>query len=517
VPVSQVFKPDESAIARQVLSERVRVFTDRAVNGVYYAILATFVLAWMQLEVAGLSAALTWLCWINLVKVLVLVLGLRYRADPNNDYNAQRWGRVQIACAPLLGLAWGSSVWFFWVDGQMLQYMANICVLVAVTSISLTIVSPFASATALLTAGVVLPVLAHLLVVHNPLALQVAVGMVVLFAVQLRYARIGRLQLLLALETAVRNAALASQIKIREQQYRLLAENSQDVIWTYNLNLERFSYVSPSVQSLRGYTPEEVMAQSLEEAMTAASANLVRKTLDEQLARIALGERDHLTCTMEVDQPHRDGHTVHTEVVTSVIFNDLDRPVSLMGITLDITERKKVEQELERLSHVDMLTGLYNRRRFMQLSEHELSRKRRYGGELAVFMMDLDHFKTVNDTYGHQTGDLVLQKLGEICRDVLRDLDCVGRLGGEEFAVVLPRTDVDHAMAVAERLRDTVEKTSIQSPQGESVHCTISIGVATMQEDRISLDTLLSQADRALYQAKHEGRNRVLLFSDATA
>jgi diguanylate cyclase (GGDEF)-like protein len=160
-----------------------------------------------------------------------------------------------------------------------------------------------------------------------------------------------------------------------------------------------------------------------------------------------------------------------------------------------------------------MLTGLANRRRFMQLAEHELSRKRRYGGELAVFMMDLDHFKVVNDTYGHQTGDLVLQKVGEICREVLRDLDCVGRLGGEEFAVLLPRTDVEHAMAVAERLRDAMEHASVAASHGETVRFTISIGVATLRDETTSLDTLLNQADRALYQAKHCGRNRVTLFS----
>jgi diguanylate cyclase (GGDEF)-like protein/PAS domain S-box-containing protein len=337
--------------------------------------------------------------------------------------------------------------------------------------------------------------------------------MVVLVIVQLRYAKVARLQLLLALDTAVRNAALVSQITLSEQQYRLLAENSQDVIWTFDLASDRFSYVSPSVHSLLGFTPEEVMAQALEEAMTAESAARMRKTLADLLVQIEGGKRDHLTGTMEVDQPHREGHIVSTEVVTSVIFNDRDQPVNVLGITRDITERKKVAQELERLSQVDMLTGLANRRRFMQLAEQELSRKRRYGGDLAVFMMDLDHFKSVNDTYGHQTGDLVLQKLGDICREVLRDLDCVGRLGGEEFAVVLPSTDVDHAMLVAERLREAVENAAVTDPKGAIVRCSISIGVTTLHDDSISLDTLLSQADRALYQAKHQGRNQVSLFA----
>jgi diguanylate cyclase (GGDEF)-like protein len=247
--------------------------------------------------------------------------------------------------------------------------------------------------------------------------------------------------------------------------------------------------------------------------MTPDSAALLRGTLAQQLAQIT-GQSNHPTCTVQVDQPHRDGGIVHTEVVTSVIFNEQNQPVSLLGITRDITERKKVEQELERLSQVDMLTGLANRRRFMQLAEHELSRKRRYGGDLAVFMMDLDHFKVVNDTYGHQTGDLVLQRVGEICREILRDVDCVGRLGGEEFAVLLPRTDTAHAMAVAERLRDAVAQASVYAPHGETVRFTISIGVATMQEEHTTLDALLNQADRALYQAKHSGRNRVSLYGD---
>jgi diguanylate cyclase (GGDEF)-like protein/PAS domain S-box-containing protein len=495
------------------MSERVRVFTDRTVDGVYSAILGTFLLAWMQVRVAGMGHALAWLACINTVEALVLLLGYGYRAAPKNDLTTMRWGTLQIACAPLLGLAWGSSVWFFWVDGQFLEYLANITVLVAVTAITLTIVSPFASATALFSAGVVLPVLVQLLVVPNPLSTQIAVGMMVLFIVQLRYAKVARLQLLHALDTAVRNAALVSQIRLSEQHYRLLAENSHDVIWTFDLHTERFSYVSPSVHGLRGFTPEDVMAQTLEEAMTPESAALLRRTLAEQLAQITGGQRNHPTCTIEVDQPHRNGGIVRTEVVTSVIFNEKDQPVSLLGITRDITERKKVEQELERLSQVDMLTGLVNRRRFIQLAEHELSRKRRYGGDLAVFMMDLDHFKVVNDTYGHQTGDLVLQKVGEICRDVLRDVDCVGRLGGEEFAVLLPRTDVDHAMAVAERLRETVENASVAASHGETVRFTISIGVTTMRDDATDLDALLNQADHALHQAKHGGRNRVSLYS----
>jgi len=184
----------------------------------------------------------------------------------------------------------------------------------------------------------------------------------------------------------------------------------------------------------------------------------------------------------------------------------------LLGVTRDITERKKTEQELEKLARTDVLTGLANRRWFMALAEQELSRTHRYGGPLSVFMMDIDHFKNVNDTYGHQTGDLVLQKLGELCREALRDVDCVGRIGGEEFAVVLPQTDGARALEVAERVRQMVAHAEVAVERGLPVHFTLSIGVATLVGANTNIDTLLGQADGALYEAKRAGRNRVCVF-----
>ena len=179
----------------------------------------------------------------------------------------------------------------------------------------------------------------------------------------------------------------------------------------------------------------------------------------------------------------------------------------------DITERKKAEQRLETLAQIDVLTGLANRRHFMTLAEQELSRAQRYGGALSLLMVDIDHFKSINDTYGHHTGDLVLQKLGALFQEALRDIDIFGRVGGEEFAGVLPQTSAEQALDVAERLRQIVERAEFTRAHGLPLHITLSIGVTTLTDRSSNIDTLLGQADSALYRAKSGGRNQVRVFS----
>ena len=182
---------------------------------------------------------------------------------------------------------------------------------------------------------------------------------------------------------------------------------------------------------------------------------------------------------------------------------------TVFGVIQDISDRKLIEHELERLAQTDTLTGILNRRHFMLLAEQELSRTARYDGEMSVLMIDIDHFKVVNDTYGHHAGDLVLQELGRVFRQEMREVDFAGRIGGEEFSVVLPQTTMANALEAAERLRRAVEQTKVPLEQGLPIVMTVSIGVASLQDPKTNIDTLLGQADTALYEAKHQGRNRV--------
>lgn len=165
-------------------------------------------------------------------------------------------------------------------------------------------------------------------------------------------------------------------------------------------------------------------------------------------------------------------------------------------------------QSMEEMSVRDGLTGLYNRRYLERALEAEFSRVRRYGGLLSVLLFDIDHFKKVNDGYGHQAGDAVLKAIAARLREVLRQSDIAGRYGGEEFTVLLPNTELDGAVIFAERLREVIAAEPVVTKAG-SVPVTISIGVSELRAETPSHEKLVHEADMALYRAKDAGRNCV--------
>lgn len=169
------------------------------------------------------------------------------------------------------------------------------------------------------------------------------------------------------------------------------------------------------------------------------------------------------------------------------------------------------QQELTKLATTDFLTGSSNRRMFLELGEKEVRRAERYGHPLSVLMLDVDHFKSVNDGYGHCCGDQVLQFLVRKGQEILRPSDILGRLGGEEFAVILPETDSETAFKVAERLRLAYEQASFRTDDGNKMGVTVSIGVVSRQPGELGMENILNRADKALYLAKNSGRNCCVL------
>ena len=167
----------------------------------------------------------------------------------------------------------------------------------------------------------------------------------------------------------------------------------------------------------------------------------------------------------------------------------------------------KLLLELERMANTDSLTGLLNRRRFIEALETEFSRFKRHGEKFAVMMGDLDHFKAINDQFGHPTGDEVLKQFSRIASETLRTNDVLGRLGGEEFCVLLPHTTTDSGMIPAERIRQSCGAISIQTDKGLPA-VSMSIGLTEVQAADQSADEVLQRADQALYLAKSKGRNR---------
>ena len=185
-----------------------------------------------------------------------------------------------------------------------------------------------------------------------------------------------------------------------------------------------------------------------------------------------------------------------------------DEDVLLIGVS-DITRQKELEAELVRLAEIDGLTEILNRRSFMERSAMELKRAFRHRTPTSLLIIDIDHFKNVNDTYGHHVGDEVLRSLARRLADGLRREDLLGRIGGEEFAALLPQTDLEGALLAAERLRLAVESMVVPC-DGWEIRITVSIGASLQEAERVQdLERLLKSADSALYAAKQNGRNRV--------
>ncbi|MDW5377059.1 GGDEF domain-containing protein [Halomonas sp. HP20-15] len=176
------------------------------------------------------------------------------------------------------------------------------------------------------------------------------------------------------------------------------------------------------------------------------------------------------------------------------------------GVLIDVSEQVVQQRHLRKLSDTDELTGLANRRRLMQRLREEMSSARRHARPLSLLLLDLDHFKRINDTWGHLKGDQVLKQLAELCCNALRGEDLVARLGGEELAILLPCTPIEAAVQLAERLREAIAGHDFGITQGR---VTASLGAAEYQ-DNDTIDELIERADRGLYAAKHAGRNRVL-------
>ncbi len=184
----------------------------------------------------------------------------------------------------------------------------------------------------------------------------------------------------------------------------------------------------------------------------------------------------------------------------------------ILGVNLDITDRKELELALIHLANTDALTGCMSRRHFFELAQQEFARACRYGAQFSLIMLDLDHFKQINDQYGHAVGDKVLQSVVSTSYQLLRNVDLYGRLGGEEFAILLPETSLTYAVEVADRLREAVAANTIVLEASGSMAVTVSIGVATLSGADTDLNSLMNRADQALYNAKNTGRNRVVCY-----
>ena len=203
----------------------------------------------------------------------------------------------------------------------------------------------------------------------------------------------------------------------------------------------------------------------------------------------------------------------HFDMRVTRVFNDNESSIGKMILFRDISEEIKMLDEITRLATIDSLTSVNNRRSFFELAKKEFSRKSRDRYPLAMIMMDVDHFKQINDQYGHGAGDQLLSKVAKLLMENVRQYDIVGRYGGEEFLILMPSADQNCAQNIAERVCEKIKKSQLVYDKNE-IHITVSMGVACVDsnDEEIDLDKLIMRADKALYAAKKDGRNQVVVW-----
>ena len=213
-------------------------------------------------------------------------------------------------------------------------------------------------------------------------------------------------------------------------------------------------------------------------------------------------------CRDDQNRRKRSGEEFIAHITLDAVRKVTGEISGFVEVFHDITEQKRREDRLYQRATRDALTGLYNRGHFTEMATLEIDRARRFAEPLSVALLDIDHFKKINDTYGHEIGDKAIVCLATTCAQHIRKIDFIGRIGGEEFALMLPRANKEPAMDAAQRLRIKLSEQRVPVLD-KDVHFTVSIGIATLRPTTKDLAELLRNADAALYKAKREGRNRV--------
>ncbi|MCX7172578.1 MAG: diguanylate cyclase [Proteobacteria bacterium] len=320
---------------------------------------------------------------------------------------------------------------------------------------------------------------------------------------------LGAILSLIAYQTRARRfdeSLLKAQAAVEKSQasFELLLSSAGEGIYGVDL-AGHTTFINPAALGMLGFDREEVLGQDQHRLFHPTHVDGSPNPHGD--CPIFLTLADGMRREVEDHFIRKGGETFPVHLtVTPILENGLR--VGAAAVFQDITRRKETERELVRLATTDPLTGIANRRRFIEQLEMEHARVRRFGGFAALLMLDLDFFKRVNDTYGHALGDAVLCHFAALAESHLRRVDLFGRLGGEEFGILLPGTDLAGATEFAERFRQHVADNPVPGDK-EPVSYTVSIGVTEFDAQDSDPDSVLARADRALYLAKERGRNRV--------
>lgn len=292
---------------------------------------------------------------------------------------------------------------------------------------------------------------------------------------------------------------IEAQLRESEQNFRRLFDSLQDVYYRTNAQ-GVVQHVGPGVRRVLGYEPHEIEGRTAESYYPQSTDRDAFKA-----AILADGEVSDFPGQMV----RRDGRVIDISISSHALYDHAGNFAGVEGIYRDVTQRKNLERELQRLATTDMLTGIANRRAFLETAESAYAHSCHSGEPLTLLMLDLDHFKAINDRYGHLEGDRALVAFAQAVKSQLRASDTVGRLGGEEFGVLLPLTTLAEGLEAAARILHSVRALELTDDTGQAYRITTSLGVGAFRQSDRSLRDMLDRADQALYLAKRRGRDQI--------
>ncbi|GAB6049769.1 hypothetical protein JCM16106_06130 [Hydrogenophilus islandicus] len=317
-------------------------------------------------------------------------------------------------------------------------------------------------------------------------------------------ATVGLLVVVSVLLRRVRRQARA--IREADIERHAILEALGDGVIVQDAAADRILYINPTGAQMLGYTPEELIGQLSHATLHYAHPD--GSPYPHEACPIWQTAQDGRARRVDDAFWSRHGEAIPVELSVTPIRNDHGRITALAVAFHDLRERQRLLAEIAHTAHYDALTGLLNRHGWERALPREQARLQRNGTTAAVALIDLDHFKQINDRYGHDVGDQVLSALGALLTQNLRPTDLIARWGGEEILVLFPETDLDSALAVLERLRNQWQRQRWETPEGPLEGVTFSAGVALWNGETPFADVLRA-ADQALYHAKRSGRNRI--------
>ncbi len=313
----------------------------------------------------------------------------------------------------------------------------------------------------------------------------------------------GRITSVLGISTDVtEQKRMERQLRRNESQLTTILDNLKAHVYIKDTN-HRYTYVNANMCEYLDRDRDEVLGKTDEEVFGKKAGKKFQAT-----DRLVFDEMDNVT-NVEKSRNRKTGEKRYFLSVKVPLINDLGNPYALLGISTDVTQQKRLEKELRQMASTDVLTGTNNRRFFLELCEKEIKRAKRYEKDLSLIMLDMDYFKRINDTYGHAVGDEAIRTMTGLCRQNLRESDVLGRIGGEEFAILLPETDRKGAWHIAQRIRKNTEEHGFDIGESNPCRFTASFGLTCLEKGDETPDDILKRADIALYEAKTQGRNRV--------